>query len=105
MKRNEKALSQVKQQLIETLSKIPDEFALQKTKSLLRQTISSINEVETKRTRRAITEALNNQPKNPVFFGNLEDAQNAIKALDDILNQEQKKINELENNQTDLLLD
>jgi hypothetical protein len=105
MKRNEKALSQVKQQLVEALGKIPDEFALQKTKSLLKQTINSINEVEVKRKRREITESINNQPKNPIIFTNIEDAQNAIKILNDMLNQEQKKIDSLENNQTDLLLE
>jgi hypothetical protein len=105
MKRNEKILSQVKQQLMESLSKIPDEFALEKTKNLLKQTITSINEVENKRKKRAITEAINNQPKNPMFFGNIEDAQNAIKILDDMINKEQNKIDGLQNNQTDLLLE
>lgn len=90
MRHNEKILRGIKQQLVEILVKIPDEFSLEQTKSHLRKTIASINEVETKREQRKIQANQNNQ--QVVRFTNLEDAANAIKILDSMLEKEQKNI-------------
>ncbi len=96
MKRNEKKLSEIKEQLTTAYYNMPNEFMLQRSKSLLLQTIRSIEEVEAKRIKRHKVEEMNNIQKNIVYFSSLNDAQQAIKTLDEMLQKEQKKIDEID---------
>jgi hypothetical protein len=102
MNTNEKQLIKIKNQLVEIYQSIPDQFALSKTKTNLKQTIDSITEVQTKRQRRQL-EQQKEEMKKPVFFGSLQDAQAALKALDKMMQQEQNKINSQENTKNELL--
>lgn len=81
MNKNEYRLQEIKNNLLDLLNKMPDQFALAEVKSNLRRTIESINHVQTKRERRKIQEQQNNSQKLP--FLSLQDAQKAL----DILNQ------------------
>jgi len=101
MRHNEKILQNLRNQLIEVLSKLPDEFALEQTKSYIRKSIASINEVEKKRENRKINAAQANT--KAVQFGSLQDAANAIKLLDSMLEKEQKDIDKAESGPDELL--
>lgn len=92
MRHNEKKLKEIKTVLINALNEMPDEFSLSKSKSYLRQTIQSLTEVESKREKRKLQQQINEIPKNPVFFGNIEDAKNALIQLDKMLKAEEQKI-------------
>jgi hypothetical protein len=102
MNTNEKQLSRLKEQLVEIYRQLPDQFSLSKTKTNLKNTIDSITEVQTKRQRRQIEQQRENM-KKPVFFGTIEDAQAALKALDKMMQEEQNKIDSQNNTSTELL--
>ncbi len=102
MNTNEKQLLKIKDQLIEIYKLIPDQFALAKTKNNLKNTIDSITEVQTKRQRRQI-EQQKEAMKKPVFFGTIEDAQAALKALDKMMQEEQNKIDSQNSGPNELL--
>lgn len=103
MRHNEKILGSVKNQLLEILNKIPDEFALEQTRSYLKKTIASINEVEKKRETRKANAVAND--KQVLKFTSMEDAAKAIKLLDSMLEKEQKKIDKSESGSDQLLND
>jgi hypothetical protein len=96
MNTNERQLSKIKDQLVEIYRTLPEQFTLSKTKNHLKNTIDSITEVQTKRKRRQI-EQQREDMKKPVFFGSLEDAQAALKALDKMMQEEQNKIDSQNN--------
>ena len=102
MNTNEKQLSRLKEQLVEIYRQLPDQFSLSKTKTNLKNTIDSITEVQTKRQRRQIEQQRENM-KKPVFFGTIEDAQAALKALDKMMQEEQNKLDSQNNTSTELL--
>ena len=102
MNTNEKQLSRLKEQLVEIYRQLPDQFSFSKTKTNLKNTIDSITEVQTKRQRRQIEQQRENM-KKPVFFGTIEDAQAALKALDKMMQEEQNKIDSQNNTSTELL--
>lgn len=96
MNNNEYRLQEIKSNLLELISKLPDQFALAEVKSNLRRTIESIEHVQTKRERRKIQEQQNNSQK--LQFLSLQDAQRAL----DILNQMgQQQQNIIDNSQKD----
>jgi predicted secreted protein len=92
MNYNEAQLKKIKEGLLNLYASLPDQFALQDVKSNFRRLLESINTIEKKRTKRKQTE----QQTTTMAFTNLEDAQNALKILDDMMKNQQNQINKME---------
>lgn len=91
MNTNEKKLDNIKKTLLELYSQLPDQFALENVKTNLKKTITSINEVQTKRQKRQVQQ-YQNEIQNKMQFSSLESAQKALQVLDKMLEDEQKKL-------------
>jgi hypothetical protein len=93
MNNNENKLKKIKEGLLNLYASLPDQFVLQDVKINFRKLLESINTVEKKRTRRKETEQQNNAM---LTFTNIQDAQNALKILDDMMKNQQDQINKME---------
>jgi hypothetical protein len=71
---------------------LPDQFALQETKQNLKKTLESIVQVNKKRHKRKLQEQQNNA--NLLQFTSLDDAKKALAILDQMMQDEQKVIDQ-----------
>lgn len=92
MNSSELKLMQIQKTLENCYRELPDQFALQETKQNLKKTLDSILQVNKKRHKRKLQEQQNNV--NLLQFTNLEDAKKALAILDQMMQDEQKVIDQ-----------
>ena len=95
MNSSELQLKKIKETLENCYRNLPDQFALTEVKGNLRKTIDSIQFVEKKRNRRKLQEQQNNMA-NQLGFTDMESARKALEILDQMIQGEQKIIDNAE---------
>jgi transcription elongation GreA/GreB family factor len=83
---------QIQKTLENCYRELPDQFSLQETKQNLKRTLDSINQVNKKRHKRKLQEQQNNA--NLLQFASLDDAKKALAILDQMMQDEQKIIDQ-----------
>lgn len=91
MKRNEKILSDIKLKIQQIINIIPDQFAMNATKTHLRNAINSIETVEIKRKKREET-----QTQTSPSFVSYDTAKAALDILDQMLETEKQNLKQAE---------
>jgi hypothetical protein len=96
MNLSEAKLIQVQKNLEVCLRELPDQFALAEVRQNLKRTLDSIKNLQKKRVKRKQQEMQNENTKK-IGFMSMEDAKRALQILDNMMNDEQKVIDAINN--------